>query len=85
MVQLLQLPSVIRTRGDMCQRGMAARDSGGEGLVLKPTGWATNSPYIAAEVAARCSNRCATRASLVRRHVTLVGGRAKAAENLMVL
>ena len=57
MVQLLQRPDVIRTSGDMCAHGMKATDAAGEGLVLKPTGWATNSPYIAAEVSARCSSR----------------------------
>ena len=57
MVQLLQHPDVIRTRGDMCAHGMKAPDAAGEGFVLKPTGWATNSPHIAAEVPTRCSNR----------------------------
>ena len=49
----------------------------GEGLVKKPTGWLTNSPYISEQVSKLCSNRWK---AAKHRHVHLVSGRAKAAE-----
>ncbi len=77
MVQLLMHPDVIRTKGDMCAHGMASKDKHGSGLVQKPTGWATNSPHIAEQVSAQCSNRWR---GAQHRHVHLVSARAKAAE-----
>ncbi len=77
MVQLLSHPGVIRTRGHMCAYGMNSEDADGEGLVHKPTGWATNSPYVAEQVSKLCSNRWL---GAKHRHVHLIFGRAKAAE-----
>ncbi len=77
MIQLLAYPNVIRTKGHMCAYGMKSQDAEGEGQVLKPTGWATNSPYIAEQVSKLCSNRWR---GAKHRHVHLISGRAKAAE-----
>ncbi len=77
MVQLLMRPDVIRTKGHMCAYGMKSKDGHGEGLVKEPTGWTTNSPYIAEQVSASCSNRWK---GSKHRHVHLISGRAKAAE-----
>ena len=75
--QLMLHPGVIKVVGHMCAYGMKSTDEKGEGLVKKPTGWLTNSPYIAEQVSALCSNRWKGR---LHRHVHLISGRAKAAE-----
>ena len=77
MIQLLQHPGVLRVTGHMCPHGMMSRDEHGPGLVLKPTGWATNSPYIAEQVSAQCSNKGG---ASYHRHVPLLFGRARAAQ-----
>ena len=74
MQKLLAMQGVTRTRGDMCAHGMQATDEKGTALVLKPIGWATNSPYIAEEVSARCSNKWFA-AKHRHRHVHLMGGK----------
>ncbi len=63
---------VMRVVGHMCVHGMKSKDEQGEGLVLKPIGWATNSPYIARELSVRCTKD--------HRHVQLLSGRARAAQ-----
>eukprot|EP00973_Karenia_brevis_P001770 241268-Karenia_brevis.AAC.1 len=45
--ELLKTSGVIKTRAHMCKFGMTSRDEWGEGLVYKPTAFATNSPRIA--------------------------------------
>ena len=58
----------------MCQFGMTSRVGGAGselGPVLKPTGFMTNSPCIARELAQLCPRD--------HEHVALVGGRAAAA------
>ncbi len=77
MIQLLMHPDVIRTEGHMCTYGMKFKDAKEEGVVMKPTGWATNSPYIAEQVSVLSSNRWR---GTKHRHVHLISGRAKAAE-----
>ena len=65
---------VQRVRTDMRQFGMASRQGGvgsALGPVLKPTGFLTNSKYIAKELSQRCPR--------YHEHVPLVGGRAAAA------
>ncbi len=75
--QLLLHPGVVKVVGHMCAYGMKSVDEKFEGLVKKPTGWLTNSPYIAEQVSALCSNRWKGQ---LHRHVHLRSGRAKAAE-----
>ncbi len=77
IIQLLTYPGVVKVVGHMCAYGMKSTDEKGEGLVKKPTGWMTNSPYIAEQVSALCSNRWKGQ---MHRHVHLISGRAKAAE-----
>eukprot|EP00973_Karenia_brevis_P013456 1827317-Karenia_brevis.AAC.1 len=77
MQQLLNMPGVIRTRSHMCRFGMTSKDEFGEGLVYKPTGFATNSPRIAEMLNRRCTNHDGP---AKHRHVTLMNGRAKAAQ-----
>ena len=57
---------------DLCMFGMTSRDMWGEGLAKKPTKFLTNSPHIAKWLSLKCSQD--------HRHVSLVGGRAKACE-----
>ena len=56
---------------------MTSSDKDGEGLVKKPTGWSTGSPYVSEQVSKLCSNIWK---AAKHRHVHLVSGRAKAAE-----
>ena len=57
MQKLLEDERVLHVKGDMCAQGMTSNDWDGVGLVKKTTGWATNSPRIAEQVSARCSNK----------------------------
>ncbi len=77
IIQLLTYPGVVKVVGHLCAYGMKSTDDQGEGLVKKPTGWMTNSPYIAEQVSALCSNRWKGQ---MHRHVRLISGRAKAAK-----
>ena len=72
MKNLLEEKGVMRVVGDMCRFGMTSRDASGEGLVMKPTGYMTNSPFIGEELGIRCTKD--------HRHIHLIGGRARAAE-----
>ena len=56
---------------------MTSWDIYGEGLVKKPTGFATNSPCLAAALEKPCSNDSG---NSWHRHVPLVGGKARAAQ-----
>ena len=65
---------VIKVHTDMCQFGMESRTGGvgsKMGPVKKPTGFLTNSPHVARELAMRCPRN--------HEHVHLVGGRAAGA------
>ena len=71
ITNLLKHDDVLRVQTHMCQFGMTSRIGGvGSelGPVLKPTGFMTNSPYIARELARLCPRD--------HKHVHLVGGRA---------
>ena len=70
--QLAHIPGVIQAITHMCQFGMKSRDEWGEGLVMKPTRFVTNAPAIAEKLARRCPSG--------HRHVPLLSGRARAAE-----
>ena len=79
MTRILRRPDVIRTKTHMCRFGMTLRDQAGEGLVLKPTSFMTNSPCVAKELNKQCYNIGAPE-SQKHRHVRLQNGRpAKAA------
>ena len=71
MQQLLNLPGVVKVRGDMCEFEMVQEDGQGKGRVRKMTGFATNAPEIAKELGRTCEGG--------HRHIQLIGGRAKAA------
>eukprot|EP00973_Karenia_brevis_P072169 10025940-Karenia_brevis.AAC.1 len=62
----------------MCSYGMQSKDQWGEGLVLKPTSFLTNSPFIAAALDRQCSNKYGRAAW--HRHITLMNNRAKACQ-----
>ena len=66
MGELLAMPGVNVVKGHMCAQGMLAKDERGVAPVLKPTGWASNSPHILYEMNAQCTND--------HRHVHLQGG-----------
>ena len=71
MRQLLAIPGVVKVRGDMCQFDMIQEDGQGIGRIRKSTGFATNSPQIAAQLSRVCQGG--------HRHIQLISGRAKAA------
>ena len=80
MQNLANFPGNYLVRGDMCPHGMTAQDEHGEGLVLKPTGWMTNSWFIAEEVGVRCDNLYKSIPGDRHRHVHLVSGKARACQ-----
>eukprot|EP00435_Cladocopium_sp_Y103_P016599 s3099_g4.t1 len=50
-------PEVIKVEGDMCAQGMMLQDEEGSwGFAKKRTGYLTNSPCIAEELSAQCTN-----------------------------
>ena len=59
-------------RGDMCAFGMTQEDGNGKRLVMKPTGFMTNTPAIAEALSEKCDGQ--------HQHIRLVGGRASRAE-----
>ena len=67
-----KLPGVQTVIGDMCAYGMTSTDSNGDGPVLKPTKFMTNSDHIAQQLSHRCPGH--------PRHVQLINGRAAAAQ-----
>ena len=70
--EVMGMPQVMTVVADMCCFGMVARETDGTtGLVKKPTRWLTNCACIAACLSRRCS--------MDHQHVTLLGGKAKAA------
>ena len=72
MKQLLQEAGVTRVKGDMCEFDMFQHDGSGVGRIKKSTGFATNSKFIADQLAVACKGH--------HRHIQLVSGRAKRAE-----
>ena len=77
MVQFMQQSGLYCVRGDMCASGMTSCDALGDSPVQKPTGWLTNSLFIAEQVGQRCSNLYGKG---THRHVHLVDGRARAGQ-----
>ena len=74
MMSLEKLRDVIKVRGDQCQYGLTTKVGGGSnevGPALKPTGFLTNSPYLATELSRRCAGN--------HTHIPLMSGRAAAA------
>ena len=65
-------PLVFKVRTDMCSFGMTSSDENGEGPVLKPTSFLTNSIEVSATLDSRCKG--------CERHVHLISGRAAAAQ-----
>ncbi len=61
----------------MCKWGMVSEDAQGPGFVLKPTGWLTNSKFLAETLKGECSNM---HGKTWHRHVHLINGRAAAAK-----
>ena len=75
--KLLHSSRLFRAKFHMCAHGMTSQDSQGQGLVLKPTVMMTNAVSVAEQVERRCEGN--------HRHVTLLDGRAKKAEEYPVL
>ena len=74
MKSLLKDSTVFRAEADMCQYRLKSRDKLGEGLVLKPTSFMTNSACIAQELSQKCQNK---NGQSQHRHVTLDCGKTK--------
>ena len=74
---MLGKQGVIYVTADQCQYNLLSRDNQGEGLVKKATGFMTNAPCIAMQLQRRCPNKPGR---IHHRHVTLEGGRTKAAQ-----
>jgi hypothetical protein len=73
MVELSKMKGVSRVEGHQCCWGQQTVDFNGEmGLVLKPTGWMSNSECILKEVSRRCENENLPRNEW-HTHVHLVG------------
>lgn len=73
MMDLSEMEGVSRVTGHQCCFGLQTVDLDGEmGLVLKPTGWMSNSECILAEVSRRCENESLPRNEW-HTHVHLVG------------
>ena len=70
--ELMRDDRVVRVRTDMCAFGMKSSDEQGEGPVLKPTGFMTNSMEVAKALDKRCPG--------CPRHVHLMSGRAAACQ-----
>ena len=79
MQWLASQPGVYYVEGPMCHWHMTSTDEQGEALVKKETGWLTNSSELANILNVQCSNMLADK-SCWHRHVHLVNGRAKVAE-----
>ena len=77
MVDLMMRGDSMRVEAHMCRFGMTSRDQEGEGLVKKPTYFATNCPGVADELDKKCFN---TTKEEAHRHVQLLSGRARAAQ-----
>ena len=72
---------VFLGRGDQCPFGQEAMDWYGEGYVLKPTGWLSNSLPIVSKVGVRCPNHYLEPGMPGRHgHVQLLNGKAKACQ-----
>ena len=73
----MNLPGIFVGKGHMCPHGVTLKDKHGDGLVLKATGWMTNSSHIYNSVCKLCSNDGSEND---HRHVNLQSGvAAKAA------
>ena len=66
------MPGVKRVVGNMCMLDMKQTDKDGASWVKKPTAFLTNADGVANRLAMKCQG--------MHRHITLIGGRAKAAE-----
>eukprot|EP00973_Karenia_brevis_P062211 8652733-Karenia_brevis.AAC.1 len=79
MQELQRDERVIKTRANMCAYGMTTRRGEEVSLASKPTSFMTNSPCIAEELNKRCENYNSPKQQW-HKHITLVNGRAKAAQ-----
>ena len=70
--RLAESPLVMKAYAHMCAFGMKSKDAEGEGPVLKPTVFMTNSTEVKKELSQRCRG--------CERHVHLIEGRAAAAQ-----
>ena len=72
MKSLINDPLVMRTEIDQCAYGLVSKDELGEGPARKPTSFLTNSVAMANVLSKKCGG--------CERHVQLVEGRARAAQ-----
>ena len=70
--ELAQSPMVVKAKTHMCAFGMMSKDANGEGPVLKPTIFMTNSIEAQKALEKKCPGHS--------RHVHLMEGRAAAAQ-----
>jgi hypothetical protein len=76
--EMMEKRGVLFVKGAQCPFEHWSVDVEGVGLVLKLTGWLTNSEEIAARVGVECANKLP--GAVPHRHVQLIGGRASATE-----
>ena len=72
MVNLMKELEITKNVAHMCRYGMYSKDANGLGKVKKPTGFITNSSYLADQLGNKCLGG--------HRHVQLLGGRAQACQ-----
>ena len=72
IIEIAEMPGVIRTHAHMCQYGMKLNADGKILPVMKPTGFLTNSPYMASELSRRCPGNHV--------HATLMAGLSRSGE-----
>ena len=79
VTKLCRDAGVYVTVADQCRYGLTSIGPEGKGPAQKPTKFMTNSPCIAKELSRRCPNRM-THSAKAHKHVHLMNGRAKAAQ-----
>ena len=77
--EVCDLDGVLTALADQCKFGLTSPLSGGQGELMKPTRFMTNSLCIAQSMNRRCPNRM-THGTHKHEHVILLDGRAKAAQ-----
>eukprot|EP00971_Amphidinium_carterae_P216487 4297309-Amphidinium_carterae.1 len=80
MQKLTATRGIIRVHGGQCHHGQSSVDTDEEGLVLRQTGWLTNSEHIAAAMSRGYSSKESPREQW-HRHVHITGDRAKGAQS----
>ena len=72
VLKLMNDLNIEKTIAHMCRYGMNSSDESGGGRVKKPTGFLTDSPFLADQLRNKCMGG--------HKHIQLVGGRARACQ-----